>query len=151
MITKGIGATAAIGIASALLLIGCRAAGPGIEPGMGSPQAPGGCAILQSSDWRAWVNAMPGPSVGRVLHVNGKVTFPAAGYQASLELGPIAETYPLTVTVQMQVQPPAGPAAQTLADATVQGNWPIEGEVGSVTVMCGGRVIGRVSPVETAH
>jgi hypothetical protein len=33
----------------------------------------------------------------------------------------------------------------------VRGSWPSEQAVGSVTVMCRGTTLARISPVETAH
>jgi hypothetical protein len=121
-------------------------------PGTGTaPQPKGDCPILGSSGWAAHVNAMPGPDSKRTLHVSGKLRVPTAGYKASLRLGPIAETYPLNVTVLLGVTPPSGAAAEVISNVSVSGSWPVEGDVGRVTIRCGGKTVGHVSPVTTAH
>jgi hypothetical protein len=122
--------------------------GPG---GRGSAPPSGECPIVGSSGWAAHVNAMPGPNARRTLHVSGKVRVPTAGYRASLRLGPVAESHPLMVTVLLDVKPPSGAAAQVASTLSVSSSWAVDGDVGSVTVRCGGRTVGRVSPVETAH
>lgn len=127
---------------------------PGWEgPGTGTPPPAEStdCPILSSSGWAAHVNAMPGPNAKRTLHVSGNLRVPTAGYKASLKLGPVAETYPLNVTVLLDVTPPAGAAAEVISNVAVSGSWPVEGDVGRVTIRCGGKTVGHVSPVTTAH
>ena len=122
--------------------------GPG---GPGSGQPSGDCPIVGSSGWAAHVNAMPGPNARRTLHVSGKVRVPTAGYRASLRLGPVAESHPLMVTVLLDVKPPSGAAAQVVSTLSVSDSWRVDADVGSVTVRCGGRIIGSTLSVETAH
>jgi hypothetical protein len=135
--TKLLIATAAILAAS-----GCQTtAGP----------VSGACPIVSSSDWRAWVNALPGPSSRPKLIATGKVVVPTGGYAFRWADPRIMESYPVQVAVELVPVPPAGPATQALTTHEVRGEWPMSPPVGSFTVTCGGRVLGRVSPVETAH
>ncbi len=109
------------------------------------------CPIVRSSDWQAHVNAMPGPNDNPRLIVVGKVTVPTGGYKLALRMGPIAESYPVQVTVYIDAIPPSGPATQALETRDVRGSWPSEQRVGSVTIRCGSRVLARLSNIETAH
>lgn len=112
--------------------------------------SPLACPIVGSSDWAAWVSAMPGPGAQPKLIVTGKVTVPTGGYQPALELGAIAESYPVQVTAILHPRPPAGPASQAVTTHEVRGEWPMQPPVGSLTVRCGNQVLARISPVETA-
>ena len=118
------------------------------------PQGPAGsmeCAIIGSSGWAAWVNAMPGPNARPTLIVTGKVTVPTGGYRFAWRDMRVMESYPVQVVVELDAIPPAGPATQALVTHDVRGAWPITPPVGSVTVRCGDMVLARIAPVETAH
>ncbi|HEX6218029.1 MAG TPA: hypothetical protein VFZ35_02000 [Sphingomicrobium sp.] len=112
---------------------------------------PGPCPIISSSDWNAWVNAMPGPNMQPRLIATGKVTVPTGGYTFRWGDPRIMESYPVQVSVELVPVPPAGPATQALVTHDVRGEWPMQPPVGSFTVTCRGNVLARVSPVETAH
>ena len=119
-----------------------------------APARPSGgreCAITGSSDWAAWVNAMPGPNARPTLIVTGKVTVATGGYRFAWRDMCVMESYPVQVAVDLQAIPPAGPATQAVVTHEVRGEWPISPPVGSVTVHCGDRVLARIAPVETAH
>ena len=83
--------------------------------------------------------------------VTGRITVPTGGYTPTLELGPIAESYPVQVTVDLRPNPPAGAATQVVTTQEVRGVWPMPQQVGSVTVRCGATILKRISPVVTAH
>ena len=127
--------------AAAAALAGCQTV---------PPQAPVPCPIVSSSDWQAWVNAMPGPNAQPRLITTGKVTVPTGGYSFRWGDPVVMESYPVQVAVELIPVPPAGPATQALATHDVRGEWAMSPPVGSFTVRCGSRVIGRVSPVPTA-
>ena len=118
------------------------------------PQGPAGsmkCGIIGSSDWAAWVNAMPGPSARPTLIVTGKVTVPTGGYRFAWSDMRVMESYPVQVAVELAAIPPAGGATEALVTHDVRGEWPISPPVGSLTVRCGDMVLARIAPVETAH
>lgn len=145
--------------ASAALLAGCAAYPqapyppyPPHPPQGGHPPMPAdGCPAIASSDWAAWVNAMPGPSARPSLIVTGKVTVPTGGYRVEWGDVRVAESYPVQVFAELRLIPPSGPADQVVTTHDVRGQWPMSPPVGSVTVRCGNRVLARISPVETAH
>jgi hypothetical protein len=115
------------------------------------PPASGPCPIVASSDWRAWVNAMPGPDrTGPHLIVVGNVTVPSAEWTASFVGSRVMESYPVQVVVELDATR-SGMGIQVPVTREVRGSWPSEQAVGSVTVMCRGTTLARISPVETAH
>ena len=109
------------------------------------------CPIIGSSDWAAWVNAMPGPGARPTLIVTGKVTVPTGGYRVEWANFRVAESYPVQVFGELRVIPPSDGATQVVTTHEVRGEWPMDQPVGSVTIRCGNRLLARVSPVETAH
>ena len=109
------------------------------------------CLAVSSSDWQAWVNAMPGPNARPKLIATGKVTMPTGGYTYRWGSLRVMESYPVQISVQLIPVPPAGPAMQALETHDVRGEWLVDPPVGSLTVTCGDMVLGRVSPVATAH
>ena len=113
----------------------------------------GGCPVLGSSDWAAWVNAMPTvpPSKTALLMVKGKVTVPTGGYRIEWGDFRVAESYPVQIFADLRVIPPAGGATQAVTTLDVRGGWPMDPPVGSLTIRCGGRVLARIAPVETAY
>jgi hypothetical protein len=109
------------------------------------------CPVVSSSGWKSWVNAMPGPGARPTLHVQGNVTLPGTDWTARfLSDSRVMESYPVQVTVELDAtsNTMGGPGGQPVE---VRGSWPSEERVGSVTVMCRGTTLARISPVETAH
>lgn len=121
-----------------------------VAGGTGS-SPPSDCPIIESSGWAAWINAMPGPGARPTLIVTGKVTVPTGGYRIEWGDMRVAESYPVQIFADIRVIPPSGMATQVITTHDVRGQWPMDQPVGSFTVRCGGRVLARISPVETAH
>jgi len=109
------------------------------------------CGVTGSSDWAAWVNAMPGPNARPTLIVTGKVTVPTGGYRFAWGDMRVMESYPVQVAIELDAIPPAGGATEALVTHDIRGEWPISPPVGSVTVRCGDMVLTRIAPVETAQ
>lgn len=108
------------------------------------------CPIVASSDWAAWVNAMPGEGGARLI-VTGKATVPTGGYSFAWANPVVAESSPVQVTVELQPIPPSGMATQALVTQQVRGQWPSEKRVGSVRILCRGQQLALISSVETAQ
>ena len=113
-------------------------------------KAPGSCPAMSTSNWRAWINAMPGPQRPQLI-VTGDVTVPTGGYAMALRLGPTLRNEPPTQHVVLELTPPSGPATQAVTTREVRGSWPALPRYGSVVIRCGGDLIAEISPVETAH
>ncbi|QNN67383.1 hypothetical protein H9L13_12455 [Sphingomonas lutea] len=108
------------------------------------------CPVMSSSDWRAWVNAMPGPGSRPTLHVQGNVTLPSADWTARFVGSRVMESYPVQVVVELDATS-SGMGAQVPVTREVRGSWPSEQNVGAVSVMCHGQTLARISPVKTAY
>lgn len=109
------------------------------------------CPVMTSNDWKAWVNAMPGPGSRPTLHVMGKVTLPSANWTARFRPDSrVMESYPVQVVVELDATSNEM-GAQVPVTREVRGSWPSEEKVGAVTVMCRGTTLTRISPVETAY
>ena len=120
-----------------------------------APPPPAGaleCGIIGSSDWAAWVNAMPGPNAQPKLIVTGKVTVPSGATRVEWSDMRVMESYPVQVVAELRaVEPPGVAGAPVVVTHEVRGEWAISPPVGALTVRCGDMVLVRISPVETAH
>lgn len=134
-------------LGGAALLAACATVPPPVQ----SPPADNVCPVVDSSDWTAWVNAMPGPNAQPMLVVTGKVTVPTGGYTFAWRDLRIAESYPVQVFAELEALPPDQMATQALDTHELRGEWPITPPVGSVTITCDGRTLARIAPVETAR
>jgi nitrous oxide reductase accessory protein NosL len=103
-----------------------------------------------TANWRAWVNAMPGPNARPTLIVIGDATVPTGGYRMSLTLGATMRSEPAQQIVHLNVTPPDGMATQAIVTSEVRGDFPGLPRYGAVTIVCNGEQVGRISPVETA-
>ena len=148
---------------AALLLTGCATYGnpygptyppygdpyPPTDP---YPQQPGfSCPVIESSDWTAFVNRMPGPNARPTLVVTGRVTVPTGGYRFEWRDMRVMESYPVQVVAELEAIPPSGGATQAVVTHEVRGEWAISPPVGAFTVRCGDMVLARISPVESAY
>lgn len=115
------------------------------------------CPVLDSADWAAWVNAMPGPD-GPSLIVTGVVTLPTPGYSVTLEAGASDRSTRPVQVVQLTAERPAMDAAQVLSQYDVRfempSSAPLDGTTApftAVRVVCGEEEIARIEPVEVAQ
>lgn len=131
-------------LAVAALLAGCIIPIPAQAPTGENP-----CPIIGSSDWKAWINAMPGPNAKPQLITTGKVVAPTGGYTFAWRDLRVMESHPVQVIAELEALPPEEPASQADVTHDLRGEWPIQPPVGSLTITCGTRTLGRVSAVKT--
>jgi len=119
--------------------------------------APSACPVVESRDWSAFVNAMPGPGARPQLIVTGAVTLPTAGYSVDLLPGPTDRSARPVQTVELVAIPPDGPAATVLSEVDVRLTIPaLSAQPGApspylgVRVLCEGEELAFIAPVETA-
>jgi len=143
--------------AAFLMLTGCQTAAADTPVSSDDPirvdelfKATADCPIIDSGDWTAWVDDMPGPSKQPMMMVSGKVRVPTGGYRLALRLDAIAESYPVQVTVVLDAFRPTSPATQAIVNHDLNGEFPVPPPVGSVTIRCGRQVIGRINEIVTA-
>lgn len=110
------------------------------------------CPIATSQNWKAWVNAMPGPGRRPTLIVTGKIVTASAGYQISFDPKlQIRKTYPAQAFATLQVMPPPGAASRQLFSQDVHWEWPLRQPLGSVEIRCGNETLAHIEPVATAQ
>ena len=130
-------------------LLGACAAAP--ETPMSNP-ASGRCAVIESSDWNAWINAMPGPGAVRTLHVTGRITLPTPGYGAALREGPADRSAVPVQQLILNLTPPGGMVAQVLTTQEVRFEGPaIAQNYRGVRIMCAGAQLAEITEIITAH
>lgn len=112
---------------------------------------PKSCPVIDSMDWQAWVNKMPGPD-GPTLHVTGQITLPTPGYEVTLTLGPLDRMAIPTQRIVLEANPPEGMAAQVLDVVDVTFTHPAQARrYGAVVIVCEDTLLAEISPIEDVH
>ncbi len=110
------------------------------------------CAVLDSRNWQAWVNAMPGPDAQPTLHVTGEVDLPTPGYTIEWQLGALDRMQPPGQRLTLSATPPDGMVTQVVT--TVEVAFAHESAITNyreVIVNCGGKVLATISDVTVAQ
>lgn len=84
--------------------------------------------------------------------ITGTVSVPTGGYR--LEFVPhlqIRESFPAQAVATLVVFAPDSPATQAVETHDLRWEWPVNQQVGSVTIRCGNQTVATIAPVETAH
>ena len=125
---------------------------PASQPAPASTPAPSACAVLDSRDWEAWIDRMPGPSAVPTLHVIGKIDLPNAGYSVTVRDGPADRSATPTQQIILETTQRSGMHAQVVTTADVAYQGPaIAQTYRSILVMCGGRQLAEIGDVPGAH
>ena len=139
-------------ITSLLLTLFMSACSAGNPPKM-KPQPPiqANCPVIESSDWAAWLNKMPGPD-GPSLHINGKIVLPTPGYTVEVKKGPLDRRQPPAQRLRLEITPPTGIVAQVITTQEVKAKFPTNiSAYRSVIIGCGDKVLAKIDSVETAY
>jgi hypothetical protein len=136
----------------AVLVAGCEFVE--LEPPVVPPDE---CPVIETRNWSAFVNAMPGPGARPELIVSGQVRVPSAGYSVELVAGWTDRSLPPVQTVELIALPPFGPAAQVVTAMDVRLAMPAPATrpggaapFRAVRVVCGEAELAYISPVEVA-
>ena len=110
------------------------------------------CAILESSNWQAWVDAMPGPDATPTLHVTGEIVLPTPGYTIEWQMGALDRMQPPGQRLSISTTPPDGMVTQVITTVEVA----YAGETAitnyrEVIVSCGGEMLATISDVVVAQ
>lgn len=106
------------------------------------------CAVIESTNWQAWVDTMPGPDSKPTLHVTGEVVLPTPGYDIAWRIGPLDRMQPPAQRLYMDVTAPDGMVAQVITTVAVAyaGETPIT-NYRAIIVGCGDEVLATISDV----
>ena len=116
------------------------------------PGLPGTCAVIESREWHAWVNAMPGPDAKPSLIVTGDIVLPTPGYTAKLTASMADKSARPVQQLILDLTPPSGPVAQVLTPVSVRYDGPaISMQYRGVRIMCGGAMLTEIDDVPVAQ
>jgi hypothetical protein len=87
-------------------------------PGQGRPADES--MVIDTSDWYAWVNRMPGPGAVPTLLVTGSVTLPTPGYDVSLVRVPAPAAQPRQLILRLEVRRLPGVWPQVVTTKSVR-------------------------------
>ncbi|WP_213268877.1 hypothetical protein [Hyphomonas sp.] len=118
---------------------------------VGDPRVAETCAILESRDWAAWVNRMPGPGATPTVHVTGQVDVPTGGYSFEWEAGPTDRSMTPALKLKLLPRKPDGLATMAITPENVHYTGPVAGAgFRSITVTCGGKTLAEIIEVPDA-
>ena len=110
------------------------------------------CPVLDSRNWVAWINAMPGVDAKRRLHISGEVDLPTPGFVANWRLGPADRRSVPSQFVELSFDRPEGVVQQAISTETVDfvtdALFP---QYASIRVRCGDRVIAEITDIDEVH
>ena len=110
------------------------------------------CPVIDSRDWQAWINAMPGPDAKPMLIVIGEVDMPTPGYTIAITLGPMDRMMPPGQYLDLSATAPDGMVAQVVTPTPVRFETPaVYSEYRKIVVRCGGTLLAEITDVPTAH
>lgn len=112
----------------------------------------GGCAVLDSREWSAWIDAMPGPDAKRTLHVRGLVDLPTPGFAPVWTVGPADRHAIPKQYFDLAFTPPDGMVAQVITTVEVHFETPaIYPQYRGLVIRCGDAVLAEIDEVIEAH
>lgn len=132
----------------------CATTEPAVTPELpaAAAPAPNACAVIESSDWKAWVNRMPGVGATPTLIVEGQVTLPTPGFTVALKLGRADRSMTPVQQLILETTPPSGQVMQVLTPQTARIDTPaIVAKYKAVQIVCNGNVIAEITDIPDAH
>ena len=110
------------------------------------------CPVLDSRDWTAWVNAMPGPDMKPTLHVAGEIDLPTPGYTIAWREGMADRSAMPVQRLILTATPPDGMVTQVVTPTPVKYEGPaLVTTYGGIIVMCGGESLAEITEVTVAQ
>jgi len=141
-----------IAMASSAILIAAGCAQKTSEPGAGDGDTDGACPIIDTRNWEAWIDKMPGPDGGMRLHITGDADMPTPGYTFQWSEGFADRALPPGLRFKLTATPPDGIVAQVITTEQVNysGETPYR-EIRAVYVSCGDKKLAEISPVSVVE
>lgn len=114
--------------------------------------APETCDVLESRDWAAWVNLMPGPDASPTVHVTGQVDVRTGGYTFDWQTGPLDRSAMPKLRLKLIPIAPDGMATMAITTEEVHYSAPTGGIAYSgVLVSCGSITLTDIDEITEAH
>jgi hypothetical protein len=109
---------------------------------------PEACAVLDSRDWAAWINKMPGPAAVATIHLTGKVDVRSGGYTFSWEEGPMDRSAVPALRLKLVAKAPDGMATMAITTEEVKYQAPaLSSGYSRVVIGCGGTTLGEITEI----
>ncbi|MGE0595291.1 MAG: hypothetical protein AB7P07_02935 [Hyphomonadaceae bacterium] len=116
------------------------------------PSQTANCAVIESREWTAHINAMPGPNAQRTLVVTGQIDVPTPGYALALTAGMADRSAIPAQTLNLELTPPEGMVAQVIATETARYEGPaIAEQYSAVRIVCSGTQLAEITDIQTAR
>lgn len=110
------------------------------------------CPVIDSRDWAAWVNAMPGVDAQRTLIVTGEIDLPTPGYAVSMQTGVADRSMRPVQELLLILEPPQDLVTQVVTPTPVRfDGTAIAPEYSGVRVRCGDTLIADITDVPVAQ
>lgn len=125
-----------------------NAAPPAATPSGSEKEGSIPCPFRGTKEWKAWVNAMPGPGAQRTLIIVGQVDVGSDGYAGKLSMGALDKSMPPTQHVALDLVEKSGAKAgwqEVRIDHRPAASYK------AVTIDCHGQEVGHVEPVTEAQ
>lgn len=109
------------------------------------------CDILDSRDWEAWLDVMPGIDPSPTIHVVGKVDVRTGGYTFEWQEGPLDRSAMPALRLRLIPVKPDDMALQAITTEEVHYAAPATASYSRVLVACGGETIAEIDEITEAH
>ncbi|KEO90476.1 hypothetical protein EH31_10335 [Erythrobacter longus] len=137
-----------VGLGLVASLSACSTYNAGPAPDTSSQIVADACPVMEGSNFKAWLNMMPGNGEPK-LNVRGQVVFPSAGYTHELKLGILDRRQPPTQRLIIEVTAPSAPSAQVLTTQEVSGQFPaLASKYQAITIVCGTKVLAEITEID---
>ena len=106
------------------------------------------CVLLDSRDWSAWINKMPGPGAVPTIHVTGKVDVRTGGYRFEWKEGPLDRSAVPALRLKLLPIIPDGMATQAITTEEVKYEAPaLSTGYSRVIVSCGTLTLAEITNI----
>lgn len=110
------------------------------------------CDVLDSRDWEAWINKMPGPGATPTIHVVGKVDVRTGGYTFEWQEGPMDRSAVPALRLKLVPKAPDGMAMQAITTEEVKWSGPaLASGYSRVIIGCGDTTLGEITEIPDVH
>lgn len=134
-------------LALPLALLGSLAA-CATTPEAPQPMEKPACPVIDSGNWHAWIDKMPGPGATPTLNISGEIDLPTPGYEVKLVAGPADRMMPPGQRFDLELTKPDGMVAQVVTPTAVKYREPTPYDrMRLVRISCGGKVLATIPDV----
>lgn len=103
------------------------------------------CPVIESANWTAYIDRMPGPDAAPTLNVSGEVTVPTPGFTFAWREGPTDRSAVPSLRLILEPAAPTGLVLQALTTETVSYRGPaLPNGYSRIIIVCAGEPIAEI-------